>query len=186
MRPQLVNVEFRCVDDHVGKIADKVELLALRADGRGDGRALAQRMRTPRLAEAPHERFIRGFEENYLRVDGLLHLLQNLRQSRERLSFANIDYQSRALNFRRLSRQIGKAWNEFQRKVIDAVVAQVLECFQNRSLARAAHACNDHQLGRTALELASAWREPPTRSLLLLSVLHLFRSSRHEQMLAGA
>src|SRR6185312_15398046 len=143
-------------------------------------------MRPPRLAEASHQRLVRGFEKNYLRVDCPFYLLQDLWQSSECLALANVDDQSGTLDFRRLPCEVREARNQFEREVIDAVVTQIFESFENGALARAAHPGDDHELGWATLKLPSARRQTPTRSLLLVSVLGLFRTRGHEKMLAGA
>src|SRR5581483_11827044 len=58
MRSQFMDIELGGIDDHVSQIADEIELFALRTDGGCNGRTFAERMRSPRLAEAPHEGLI--------------------------------------------------------------------------------------------------------------------------------
>src|SRR6266852_1174701 len=67
------------------------------------------------------------------------------RQPLQLRTLAHVHYQRGARNFPGLQRKFGKPGNQIDRQVVHAVVAQILERLQRRSLPRTAHARNDDQ-----------------------------------------
>ena len=63
-------------------------------------------------------------------------------------AFAHVHDQRGAANLARLHGQVGELRDQLDRKVVDAVVAQVFEGLQDRGLPRPAHAGDDDQFGR--------------------------------------
>ncbi len=61
---QLVDVEFGCVYDDVRELADGFHELAFVAQAFTDGKMLAQRMRTARLAVAAQQSVLARIDEN--------------------------------------------------------------------------------------------------------------------------
>ena len=91
--PQLVDRHVGRVDDLVGHVADRVQPRPLVADAFA-GRAIRrQRMRPPRLAEAPHERRVAGLEEDQDRVEPRIFRsrLKTLRKRRQKVALAHVD-----------------------------------------------------------------------------------------------
>ncbi len=105
-------------------------------------------MRPARLAESTQQNFVGGLEENDPRRDHLAHGLHDRRELAEFRTFANVDDQSRAADFARLQREVGETWNQFERKVVNAVVAEIFECLEYRGFSGATHASDDDELGR--------------------------------------
>src|ERR1700734_2465449 len=96
---QLVNVELRGVDHHVGHATDRRHSPALLANALEHRYAAAQRMRAARFAEASGQGLVVGFEEH--KLHGLLaaQTANNARQFFDLLAFASVHKQSGALNF---------------------------------------------------------------------------------------
>ena len=145
-----MDVELRGVDDF-GKGAEGTQVAAFRFERGLDGRIRAQRVRTASLAEAPHENGIGGLEEDDLGRNRTPNRFQNDRQLLQRGTFAHVHDQGGAAKLARLHGQVGKLGNEFNRQVVDAVVAQILEGLQNGGLTRTTHAGNDDQFRRMGL-----------------------------------
>src|SRR5215472_8469930 len=93
---------------------------------------------------------IRGFEKDQLGRNHALYRLEDRRKLLELLALANVDYQRGAFDLRRLPDQFRETGDQPHRKVVDAVVAQVLEGFEHRCLPRAAHSGNDDEFSRRA------------------------------------
>ena len=102
-------------------------------------------MRAARLAEAPQQHRIGGFEEGDLGRNHAPHCLQNARQLLELRAFAHIHHQRGAADLGRLQRHLGEARNQFDGKVVDAVVAQILKGLEHGRFAGAAHPRDDDQ-----------------------------------------
>ncbi len=105
----------------------------------------SQRMRAAGLAKTPQQHGIGGFQKGNLGRNHAPHRLENARQLFELRAFANIHHQRRAADLGRLQRHLGEARDQFDGKVIDAVVAQIFKSLEHRRFARAAHARDDHQ-----------------------------------------
>src|ERR1017187_4974315 len=145
VRAQLVYVELRRVQHHVGDVADGVEPLAFGAYALRHGLA-AHRVRPPRLGKPAHQRLFVRLQEYHAGRKRLSHLLQNRRKAVQPRRLAHIHHQRRARNLGRLPHQVGKAWNQFQRQVVHRVVAEVIKRLQRRQLPRAGHPGQNHQL----------------------------------------
>ena len=104
-----------------------------------------KRMRTPRLAEAAHQRFVVGFEKQQPRIDAAPDLPEDSRELPQSRPFAHIDHQRRAPDRGGIAHQFGKLRDQFDRKIIDGVIAEIFQRAQHRTLARAAHSGDDHQ-----------------------------------------
>ena len=63
-------------------------------------------------------------------------------------TFPNIDDECRAAYFARLQREVGEAGDQFEGKVVNAVVAEIFECLEYRGFSGATHARDDDELGR--------------------------------------
>ncbi len=61
------------------------------------------------------------------------------------LPLADVDYQRRAIDLRRLPNQVGERRDQFQRHVVDRIEAQILKCLERGSLAGSGEAGQDHQ-----------------------------------------
>src|SRR5271170_4005858 len=102
-------------------------------------------MRAAGLAEAPQQYSIGGFQKGNLGWNQAPYRLQNAGKLLELGAFAHIHHQSGASDFSRLQCHLSKAWDQFDGKVIDAVVTQILKSLKHRSLAGTAHSGNDHK-----------------------------------------
>src|SRR6266849_10405138 len=119
---QLVHGERAGVEDAVGELAQRPELLALVADAVRDATAGRRRVRPPRLAEAPHEDVVARFEVEHLE-------------------------RHPAQLFLRALPQLDEARDQGHRQVVDAVEAQVLEHLDGGALAGAREAGDDDEAG---------------------------------------
>ena len=106
-------------------------------------------MRPTGLAETPHQHRVGGLEENDLGRNHPPDRFQDRRQLFQLGAFADIHDQRGAANFARLHRQFGKLRDQFDGKIVDAVVAEIFEGLQHRGLPRPAHAGDDDQFGRS-------------------------------------
>jgi len=146
--PQLVDIELGGVDDEVGETADCAEVTALGLERGFYGRVGTQRMRPAGFAETAQKNGVGGFQENDLGRDQAPDRLQKVGQLVEAGTFADIDDQGSAADLAGLHGEFGKFGNQLHRQVIDAVVAEILECFQDRSLTGAAHPGDDDEFRR--------------------------------------
>src|ERR1700733_1951654 len=111
-------------------------------------RVVAERMRPARLAETSYQHGIGSFQIHDSGWNQPPHRFQNAGKAFEFRSFADIDHQRRAAVFARLHGQLSKIRDQFDGKIVDAIVAQVLEGLEHRSLTRPAHAGNDYKFWR--------------------------------------
>src|SRR5436305_13868021 len=95
----------------------------------------AQRMRPARFTESAQKRSVACLQKDQARRHHPLDRLQNCRQSIELRALANIDNEGRTGYFSGLQRQFCESWDEIHRQVVDAVVAEIFERLQRRSLA---------------------------------------------------
>lgn len=145
--PQFVDVEFRGVNDDIGKAANRRHAPALFANAVGNREPVAERMRTARLAKAAHERFVTRFDEHERRwVSAGERTIKN-RQLFNLLALARIDEQRRAFNFAAaLVVELAENGDQRDREIINAIEAQVLERIQDRALTGARKAGEDDKL----------------------------------------
>ena len=102
------------------------------------------------LAETSQQDCIGCFEEDDFRRNHPPNRLQHLGELSQLRAFADVNDESSPPDIPRLNRQLGKPGNQFDRQIIDAVVAEVFERFQHRRFSRTAHARDDHEFGRPA------------------------------------
>ena len=111
-------------------LADGVQPRPLVADALADRPIRRQRMRPPRLAEAPHERRVARLEEDQHRVEPR-HLPQppeDRRELRQEAALAHVDDDRDLVDVAAgAQRQLRQRRNERRRQVVDAEVAEVLE-----------------------------------------------------------
>src|SRR6185312_2616717 len=102
-------------------------------------------MRPPGLTESPPQYVIVGVEENESRNQPFFKLFVGLRELLQRLPLANVDGDSSAL-FGFVC-QVGKFGQQSNGKVVDGIVAQILERFQRGQLTGTTDSGNYHQVG---------------------------------------
>ena len=148
-----------------------------------------ERMRPPRLAEAPHQRRVARLEEDQHRVQPrhLPQLPEDLRERRQEAALADVDDDRDLLDVAAgAQRQLRQRRNQRRRQVVDAEVAEILERADRLRLARSRQPGEDDErlpraasrlpalvapLGRFAPASGLAWpliARLPTRSLRLL------------------
>ena len=104
-------------------------------------------MRAARLTETAQQRFFRRFDENQIRRPPRGVSACKFRQTFELLAFASINQQRRRVRFpRRLHAQFTEGGNQINGQVIDAIVAEIFEGFEDGTFSRAAQTGEDHQL----------------------------------------
>src|ERR1035437_6123810 len=141
-----MHIELRRIQHNVRDIPHGIQPLSFRPNPLNHRLTAAHRVRPARLREAAHQCLFAGLQEDHPRRKHLAHLLQNRRKAIQPHALANIHHQGRELDLDRLADQVGKPRNQFQRQIVDRVVAQVLKRLQSRQLPRARHAGQDHQL----------------------------------------
>src|SRR5579862_3350608 len=145
---KFMNVHSGGVDDHVREFAHRLQQHAFKPDPFPDGQITAHGMRPSRLPKPPDQSMVRGLEKNErdFRVRAVQALVHG-RELAEGFAFADVRHHGGALNRTvGLLAELGKLGDETDGKVIDAVVAQILECFQHRALARTAEAGDHNKL----------------------------------------
>src|SRR5438552_4150139 len=105
-------------------------------------------MRAAGFTEAAQENRVGGFQKNDFGRNHAPDRLQQRGKFFKFCTFANIDHEGGPADLTGLHSQFGKLGNQFNGEIIDAIVAQILEGFQHRSLAGSAHASDDDQFGR--------------------------------------
>ena len=107
-----------------------------------------QRMRTPRLAESPHQRRVARFEENQHRVQPR-HLAQppeDLRERRQEAALADVDDDRDLLDVAAgAQRQLRQRRDQRGRQVVDAEVAEILQRANRLRLARSGQTGEDDE-----------------------------------------
>ena len=148
---QLVNVEFGGVNDHVRETPDGRHPPALLANSFGDGSVVPERMRAPRFAEAAHQRFVAGFDENKRRgmfaaqfaIDpGSFSICSPSRASTSNAARSI----SPAFDI-----EFAESGNQSDRQIINAIKAKVFEGIQDGAFAGAGKAGENNQLARVAI-----------------------------------
>ena len=91
-------------------------------------------MRPASFAEAAQQHCVGRLEKNDLRRNHLADGLQDAGKLAELGAFANVDDQRGAADIARLQRQFGEVRNQFDRKIVDAVVAEIFEGFKTEAL----------------------------------------------------
>ena len=120
----------------------------------------AQRMRTARLAEAPHQNLVGGVEVDQGDIEALLEVGDDGRKLLQAAALADIHDDGGAFVVAGVFDELGKAGDQLGGKVVHAVVAHVLEDLERGDFARAAQSGDDHQpgFGRRALALRARER----------------------------
>src|SRR6266853_4724907 len=148
---QLVNVELRSVDDHVGEFTDGRHHGAFLAQAFANGNIFAKRVRAARLAVTAQERILAGIDVD--QCNGMIfpQVLQEWRQFFELRALAGVDQQGRARKVAFASgMQLRKNRNQINGKIIDAVEAHVFEGFEYGAFAGAGEAGENNELARFA------------------------------------
>ena len=156
-RAQFVHVELRSIDEFVSECRNRRQTLALSLYRCTNRRMRAHRMRTTCLAVTPHQDLVIRLEVQHFRGNNLLYGLQDHRQLVEPCAFADVYDQRRAMSLRRLAHQLGKAGNQVDRHIVDAVIAEIFEDFEHRRFAGTAHAGDDYQF-RSSVRLRAPER----------------------------
>ena len=161
--PQLVHRHVRRVDDLVGQVADRVQPRPLVADALADRSVRRQRMRPPRLAEAPHERGVARLEEDQHRIEPrhLPQPLEDLRERRQEVALAHVDDDGDLADVAAgAERQLRERRDQRRRQVVDAEVAEILERADRLRLAGARQAGEDDERMARASRRLHARRLP--------------------------
>src|SRR5262245_23236043 len=125
-------------------------------------------MRSPRLAETPHQRVVAGFQENEDRVETrhLPQLPENLRERRQQAALAYVDDDGHLLDVAAgAQRQPGERRDQHRRQVVDAEVAEILERSNRLRLA------GPRQPGENDERLTGSPRLPDRRLATLPAIL---------------
>src|ERR1700674_4644428 len=137
--PQLVDIEFGGVDDHVREPANRVHQRPLTPQPLAHRTIVSQRMWAPRLAESAQQSIFRSLDEYQTGGHFAADLFVKSRQAFELIALSRVDHESRAFHFRiAVKIQLAEGRNQVDGQVIDAIIAQVLKRLQNRALPRAA------------------------------------------------
>jgi rubrerythrin len=144
---EFVNIKFGSVDHEVGQGADVAQMTAFSSEGRLHGSIGTERMGTASFTEAADQYGVGGFQINHLGRDHPPDRFEDSWKLFQLGTLAYVYHKRCAPNLRRLHCQFREPRDQLHRKIVHAVVAQVLKGFEHRSLARPAHACNDDQLG---------------------------------------
>src|SRR5689334_15855515 len=145
--PQLVHIEFGGVDNGVRQLADWFQLLPFAPNAGTYALRGAQRMRTPRLTEAPNQGGLVSFKEDQPGWHHPPDAFEQARKTFERGALADVHHQRRPPNGRRVLGELGELRDQFDGEVVHRIVAQVFQRLEHGSLARAAQPGDDHQLG---------------------------------------
>ena len=105
-------------------------------------------MRATGLRETPDEGIVVGFEEDDARRQNFTHLGEDGREPMEAAAFANVDDEGCVRDFGRFCDEIRESRNEFERKIVNGVEAEVFKCLKRRCLSSAGEASEDNQLTR--------------------------------------
>src|SRR5215470_17817771 len=127
MRAQLVHVELRRVDHEISNGPDRPQMFAFLLQRGFHWGLRAQWMGPASLAEAPKQGCVRRLKVHDLGGQHLFDGLQDVGQLIEFAAFPDVNDKSGPPDFGRLHGQFGKAGDQFDRKIIDTVVAQVLK-----------------------------------------------------------
>ena len=148
MRTQFVNVELRSINHEVCQPADRTQMPPLcfsaaftgESVPRGWGRRVSLKRRSRTSSEASRKTIFVG---TILRTDskmpGSLLSLDPSRTSTTRAVRRDVA---------RLQGQFGKLRYQFDRKIVDAIVAKIFKGLQHRGLSRSAHSRNDDEFRR--------------------------------------
>src|SRR4029079_19756112 len=117
------------VDDHVGALAERRELVALGPDAVHDAPASRQRMAARGLVVALKQRVLLGLEEDHLEVElAGIELLEHSQEILEVLAAADVRHHRRPLDAAALmAEELAERTDHARREVVDAEVAAVLE-----------------------------------------------------------
>jgi len=100
---QLVHVELRGIDLKVSDVADRLQAPTLALDGAGNRAGPAQRMRPPRLAEAPQQGAVVGLQEHERALEPRLAPERpvHVREGGREAALAQVHHQRRVPQLRR-------------------------------------------------------------------------------------
>ena len=142
---EFMDIELGGIDDEVGEAANGSEVTALCFERGLDGRVGTQGMRTAGLAETAQKNGVGGLEEDDLGRDHASNRFEDAREFLQLRAFANVDDERGAADFAGLHSQFREFRDQLDRKVIDAVVAEIFEGLQYGGLSRTAHSGNEDQ-----------------------------------------
>src|SRR5579871_5983666 len=144
---QLVDVEFRCVDDDVGELADRLHHFAFVAEAFAHAEMFTDGMGAAGLAVAPKQSVFAGFDENESNGMLLTQVLQKRGQFLELVAFTSVNQKSRARESAFAGGvKLGKNRNQLDRKIVDAVEAHIFERVQDGAFSRAGKTGKDDEL----------------------------------------
>src|SRR5262245_4536969 len=164
--PQLVHGEHARVDDARRLAAQLAQRFALAPDAVGDRAALRGGMRTPGLAEAPHQHVVTGLEIDDLRLRTCrAQLVEDVREVAQETALPDVNPERHTADIlARALPQLDESRQQRDREIVDAVEAQVLEDLQRRALTRPRQTRDDdgaEALGHRGAALTAAcdrWR----------------------------
>ena len=147
---QLPAGQLTGVDDLVRLGADVLEHFALRLDGHRQTGAVVQGVPVARLAEAPDERLVAGFEEEHLGLQVAALERAHGRAEREwGIAGAHVQHQRHAaVPLRVVGHQLGQVSQQVRWDVVHHCVAEVLEELAGRGFAGAGQARDDDHVLR--------------------------------------
>ena len=123
---QLMNVESCGVDDDIGEPADRSHSPPLRTNSLGDGAPLAERVRTPRLAEASLKSCVARFDEHKSGGTLAAQLAIDARQLVYLRAFTRVHQQGRALHFAAaVFIEFAEGRNQSDGQIVHAVKAEL-------------------------------------------------------------
>src|SRR5262249_25486609 len=142
-----VNVEFRSVDDHIGKLADGLEHLAFVVEAFSHAEMLADGMRPARLAITAQQSIFSGFNKNDRDRMHPAEMLEQRRQFLKLVAFAGVHEERRAREtaFTR-SVKLCENRNQLDGKIVDAIKTHVLKGVQDSAFPRAGETRQDDKL----------------------------------------
>src|SRR5512143_3043559 len=160
--PQLVDVELGCVDDGVGHLPERREnppLFPDRAQGAAPGR---KGVLPPRFAESPHERLVRGVEEEDMdRAPPPRQFVEDPGEVGEKLLSPNVHPEGHPGPFPpRFGDDVDDLGKENRRQVVHAIVSEVLEHLDRRALPRPRQSGHDDNGGAMRPRVDGGHGEP--------------------------
>ena len=107
-------------------------------------------MRAAGFAEAPHERFVVGFQKHEPHVHVVPDLPVDGGKTAQSGTFAHVDHQRGAADGSGVAHEFRERGNQIDGKIVDGVIAEVFERAQHRTFAGAAHPGDDDEFGNAA------------------------------------
>ena len=137
------------VEDQVRGAAQLAHHGALGADALEHRELVGERMRPARLREAPHQRLVRRLEEDQRRLDLVaIELAEEERRLGGEARGAHVHHHGDVVATRHeVERRGDELAQQRQRKIVDAVVAEILETLGDGALSRSGKAGHQDEPG---------------------------------------